>query len=135
MAIAGIGHDLVSVARLERVLQGRHGQKFLERVLTPREREYARERFGEKKTGRWAEFAAGRFAAKEAVVKALGCGIGEGAGFHDLEIMPDGAGRPLCALSDRSERRLGLAPEGYRIHLTITHAGEYASAFAVVELV
>lgn len=135
MSIAGIGHDLVPMDRLERMLRSEIGRRFIERVLTPGEREYAQSRFGDEITGRWVEFTAGRFAAKEAVVKALGCGIGKMVGFHDLEILPDAAGRPVCSLSRRSGLRLGLRPDGYRIHLSITHTEEYASAFAVLEMV
>ena len=81
-----------------------------------------------------AEFVAGRFAAKEAIVKALGCGIGMEVGFQDIEILPDDKGKPEVNLSDEAWTRLGL-PEGrnYNIHLTITHSRDLASAFAVVE--
>src|SRR5690606_40469144 len=85
-----------------------------------------------KRPGRVAEFAAGRFAAKEAVVKALGCGIGVSAGFHDIEILSDRLGKPECWLSDQTKAKLGLA-ETDRILISITHSEASAVAFAIWE--
>lgn len=125
--IIGIGTDLVEISRVRRFLEGASGQRFLERVLTPGERELALER-----RGRLAEFVAGRFAAKEAVVKALGTGIGGVTGFHDVEVLPREGGRPAAVLSEGAMERLGLKP-GTVIHLSITHTAELAAAYAVVE--
>lgn len=101
----------------------------MERVLTAAELQLAAER-----GGKGAEFTAGRFAAKEAVVKALGCGIGRTVGFQDIEILPDRLGKPEVVLTPEAWTRLSL-PKGrdYVIHLTITHSRDLASAFAVVE--
>lgn len=104
------------------------GQSFLRRILTEGELVLAWQR-----TGNAAEFAAGRFAAKEAVVKALGSGIGSSVGFHDIEILPDAYGKPEVALSEGAWERLGLQGGQYKIHITITHSRELASTFAVVE--
>ena len=126
--IIGIGHDLCEVDRVERLLQGTTGGRFAERILAPAERPLAAELTGRRR----AEFVAGRFAAKEAVSKALGCGIGSSAGFHDIVIVRTPTGRPGCELSPRTLQALEL-DEGVRIHVTITHERELASAFAVVE--
>lgn len=125
--IIGIGTDLVEIGRVRRFLEGESGRRFLERVLTPAERELAQER-----RGRLAEFVAGRFAAKEAVVKAFGTGIGGVTGFHDVEVLQQEGGRPAVVLSEGARERLGL-PAGTLIHLSITHTGELAAAYAVVE--
>ena len=126
--IIGIGHDVVEIERLRRILDKREGERFMERVLHVEELEYARA-----KQGRLAEFVAGRFAAKEAVVKALGCGIGAVVGFHDIAIMPDALGKPCCSLSDVAWERLGYRPSDVRVHVSISHERSIASAFATVE--
>jgi len=125
--IRGVGTDLTDVSRIARMLGSRHGERFLARILTPAERQLM-----DKWQGRAAEFAAGRFAAKEAVSKALGSGIGATLSFLDMEIMPDSRGRPLCRLSERARAANGVG-EGDRIHVSISHAGSFAVAFAVWE--
>ena len=125
--ITGLGMDLIEIDRIRRVLEGKSADRFLERVLAPEEREAARG-----KQGRLAEYVAGRFAAKEAVVKALGCGIGELAGFQDVIIASAPNGKPVCRLSEASAAKLGL-PSGLRIHITITHTAAVAAATAVAE--
>ncbi|NMO97382.1 holo-ACP synthase [Paenibacillus lemnae] len=127
--IYGIGHDVLEIKRVNLLLSGTHGQKFMERVLTESERQLAEDR-----SGRKAEFTAGRFAAKEALSKAFGCGIGANIGFLDMEVLPDRLGRPVAAISGAAWSRLGIAdPENYLIHLSISHQSELASAFAVIE--
>jgi holo-[acyl-carrier protein] synthase len=127
--IVGIGLDIVDLRRMEAVLDGRAGERFAARVLTDAERE----RCSALPKRRAAEFAAGRFAAKEAVAKALGCGIGAAVGFRDIEVLPDPAGRPVCRLSAEAWLRLGLAAERYAIHVAITHERNAAAATAIVE--
>ncbi|OWA35144.1 holo-[acyl-carrier-protein] synthase [Saccharibacillus sp. O16] len=127
--IYGIGHDLLEIGRVAKLLDGRQGERFVQRVLTSAELEIARLR-GPKR----AEFVAGRFAAKEAIVKALGTGIGAQIGFEDIEIVPDTLGKPQVTLSQQAWERLKLpGGNGYVIHLSITHQPGMASAFAVVE--
>lgn len=127
--IYGIGHDLLEIARVVKVLDGRQSERFLRRILTPAEIDIARER-----GPRLSEFVSGRFAAKEAVVKALGTGIGAQIGFEDIEILPDALGKPGVTLSEEAWSRLNLPNgNGYLIHLSITHQPGMASAFAVVE--
>lgn len=129
--IYGIGHDVLEIERIIAVMSRGLGNKFARRVLTEQECLLA-----ERRGGKMAEFVAGRFAAKEAVVKAFGCGIGNVVGFQDIEIMPEGMGKPEVTLSEEAWTRLDL-PEGrnYTVHLTITHGRDLASAFAVVERV
>ncbi|WP_136608877.1 holo-ACP synthase [Paenibacillus dokdonensis] len=127
--IHGIGHDVLEIKRLSLLLSGQLGYRFMERVLTEKEREEAR-----KRGGKLTEFVAGRFAAKESISKAFGCGIGSIIGFGDMEILPDSLGRPIAVLSSGAWERLKLPGEAeYIIHLTISHQTELASAFAVIE--
>lgn len=127
--LIGIGHDLTDITRVAKVLEGRAGGRFLKRVLSVGECELAAQYSGE----RLYQFAAGRFAAKEAVVKAFGCGIGNVIGFTDIEILRGSCGKPECGLSEEAWSRLGLSPENVRIHVTITHERTLASAFAIAE--
>lgn len=126
--IKGIGTDLVEIARVKSYMDSASGDRFVSRVLTGGER-----RLMVGRMARAAEFVAGRFAAKEAVVKALGTGIGAVVGFQDIEVLPDGAGAPLAVLSPEALGRLGHGPE-LRLHLSITHTREFASAYAVAEM-
>jgi len=125
--IIGIGTDLLEIDRIRRTLDGPAGARFMEKLLTPSEREQAEER-----KGRLAEFVAGRFAAKEAVSKAFGCGIGRYVTFHDIEVLAEENGRPACIISAASLERLGL-PETVRVHLSITHSETMAAAYAIAE--
>ena len=127
--IIGIGNDLSDIARIASILEGAAGRRFLERVLSTGEQELAEQYAGE----RLNQFIAGRFAAKEAVVKAFGCGIGKVIGFTDIEILRGSCGKPECSLSAAAWERLGLQSEEVRIHVAITHERKLASAFAVAE--
>jgi holo-[acyl-carrier protein] synthase len=126
--IIGVGNDIVELSRIKKLLDRDVGRRFLERVLTEEELAIA-----EGKSARIYEYAAGRFAAKEAVSKALGCGIGEKVGFRDISVVPDELGKPVCRLSRWSLGALGL-PTNTRIHVSISHSHTIVSAFAVVEL-
>lgn len=125
--IIGVGTDIIEIARVKKLMDQPSGERFVERVLTKKERELAWNR-----AGRMHEYVAGRFAAKEAVAKALACGIGKEVGFQDIEVLPDPQGKPECSLSEPSLLRLNLDSSIY-IHLSISHSDVMASAFAVVE--
>lgn len=123
MRIFGIGIDVVEVERIAAAIQ-RHGEPFLAKIFTPAEREYCETR----KTP--ALHYAARFAAKEAVSKALGTGIGKHAGLHDLEIIHDQQGAPKLQLSGAAEafaKDHGITD----IQISLTHAREYAAANAI----
>src|SRR5690554_4226627 len=116
--IKGIGTDLVEIDRIQHIVLSGSSERFITRILTPAERMIADQR-----GGRLYEFVAGRFAAKEAVSKALGCGIGQRLGFQDIEIIADEAGKPICRISKRS---LELAKGGDHtpFHLSIKHSNK-----------
>ncbi|HEY2493852.1 MAG TPA: holo-ACP synthase [Paenibacillus sp.] len=128
--IYGIGHDILEIKRVERLLSGKLSEAFMIKVLTTKECELARNRGANR-----AEFVAGRFAAKEAITKAFGCGIGAIIGFHDIEILPDAWGKPWVQLSEEAWERLDLPGQivDYAIHLSISHQREMASTYAIVE--
>lgn len=126
--IIGIGHDLVELDRIQHILEGLTAERFIAKVLTSAERERAVAR-----GGRRIEYVAGRFAAKEAIVKALGCGIGAAVGFLDIEILPDAFGKPVCHLSEGAWQRLGLSSDEVRLHISITHERSLASAYSIAE--
>ncbi|TJY42432.1 holo-[acyl-carrier-protein] synthase [Cohnella pontilimi] len=128
--IIGIGLDMVELERVARIVeQPTGGARFADRVLTEREKA----RWAALPSRRALEFLAGRFAAKEAVVKALGCGIGAAVGFRDIEILPDAAGKPACVVTDAAWSRLGAAGANHKILVAITHERTMAAATAVVE--
>jgi holo-[acyl-carrier protein] synthase len=127
--IIGIGHDITSLERVGKLLEGRAGSRFMERILTEGEMAIASDMSGT----RLVEFAAGRFAAKEAVSKAFGCGIGNRLSFRDIDICRGELGKPECRLSGGAWERLGLDAAYTNIHVTITHDHSLASAFVIVE--
>ena len=119
--ILGLGIDLIDIARIEGALN--RSPRFLERVYTEAERaEIAK---------KGAQTAAGFFGAKEAVAKALGTGF-RGFAMADISIEPDERGRPTARLSGGALSRME-AMGGRRIHVSVTHAGGFASAVAVLE--
>lgn len=125
MAILGIGTDLVVIERIEAVLS-RHGERFVERVL------HANEMLRFRDSSKPARFLAKRFAAKEAVAKALGTGIAEGVALHDIEVANDALGKPHVLLHGGARlRALKLSAE--HIHLSISDEREHALAYAVLE--
>jgi holo-[acyl-carrier protein] synthase len=111
--ITGIGTDICRISRIEAGLE-RFGVKFLERILTPLERE-----------GMWgARQLARRWAMKEAVAKATGWGIGRKLSFQDIEIVRDDLGRPVCSLKGFDD---------CNVLVSASDDGDYATGFAVIE--
>ena len=119
--IQGVGTDLCSIERIAKAMEN---PRFIERVCTPAERRRLENLCPE----RVRERAAGMFAAKEAVAKALGTGF-SGFGFADVEILADESGKPLVRLHGGADK---LA-NGASIHLSISHDAGLAMAFAVIE--
>lgn len=123
MSVVNVGMDLVECSRIAGLLE-RHPERFLERVLTARERQTAAQ-FRDP-----AAHVAGRFAAKEAILKVLGTGWRGNIAWTDMEIVNDSAGKPeatLTAECARIARDRGIG----RILLSITHTRDYAAATAV----
>ncbi len=123
MRIFGIGIDVVEVERIAAAIE-RHGEPFLVKLFTPNERAYCEV---QKKP---ALHYAARFAAKEAVSKALGTGIGGQAGWLDLEITRDPFGAPKLALQG-SAADFARQNRISEVQISLTHAREYAAANAI----
>ncbi|MDY6942381.1 MAG: holo-ACP synthase [Pseudomonadota bacterium] len=123
--IRGVGTDICSVKRLERDL-ARLGDGLARRILHPDEWEdFAAHRFP-------ARFLAKRFAAKEAVAKALGTGFRHGMGPRHIRIDHDAAGKPIVVLEGPAAHLLARI-EASVVHATISDEKEYAVAFVVIE--
>ena len=121
MKIHGIGNDIIEIERIEKSIQ-RYGQKFLDRIFTKNEQNYCL------KHHRSSRHFAGRFAAKEAVVKALGTGIREGISWLDIEIINDNFGKPCVSFSEK----LQISFPNTQVLLSISHAQLYATAMAML---
>lgn len=121
MSILGIGVDLVDVARIAR-LQEKHGSHFLRRVFTENEIAAC--------AGR-AERLAARFAAKEAVAKAFGTGIGEAMAFAEIEVLNEPSGQPRIRLHGRAAATAAQRRAG-GIMLSLSHTHTHAIAQVIV---
>lgn len=118
-----IGTDIIEISRVRKAAS-RH-QAFYDRVLTRREKEYCLAK------GDPVPSLAGRFAAKEAVLKCLGLGL-RGVSWQDLEIIPDEPGAPRVLFSAALQRV--LAEKGIKtVKVSISHSRDYAMAVAVGE--
>jgi len=123
--IVGMGIDIAEVGRIKGAIE-RHGEVFLRRLFTAKEREYC-ERF----KNRYERYA-GRFAVKEAAMKALGTGWSRGVRWVDIEVVRQKGGRPTVALAGEARKiaeRLGVK----NIALSITHTAEQAYAQVIFE--
>ena len=123
MIIAG-GCDLIEIERIAKALQR---ENFCTRIYTAAELSYA----GSKKNQRKAASLAAVFAAKEAVAKALGVGLGQ-IGWREIEVRHDELGKPFVALSGRA-RALAEEKGVKNIHLSLSHSREYALAMVILE--
>jgi holo-[acyl-carrier protein] synthase len=126
MAILGHGIDLVEISRIAEMIE-RHGEHFLNRCFTPGEQEYCAS-YNEA-----SPHYAGRFAAKEAIVKALGTGFRGQINWTDMEILPDTEGQPVLTLQGHImelARELGIS----HWHVSISHTLEHAMASAIAEV-
>jgi holo-[acyl-carrier protein] synthase len=123
--IAGAGVDLAEVPRIRAAFE-RFGEKFRERIYTPREIAYV-----ERKANRFERYAA-RFAAKEAGMKALGTGWRKGVRWQDFEVANLPSGKPTLVLHGRA-KAIAEAQEIRAITLSITHTAAYGMAFVIFE--
>jgi holo-[acyl-carrier protein] synthase len=123
--ILGTGIDLIEVARIASSFE-KFGERFVNRILLPDEIAYC---LSHKKP---APFLAVRFAAKEAVSKAFGTGIGAELGWQDMEIRRKESGEPFVVLHGRG-RELFASRGAKNLHISLTHTENYAAATAVLE--
>jgi holo-[acyl-carrier protein] synthase len=120
-----MGIDIAEVRRVKAAIE-RHGEAFLRRVYTPRERAYC-EKFKNK-----YERYAGRFAAKEATMKALGTGWSRGVRWVDVEVVRQSGGRPTVSLQGEAAK-VASALGVERVALSITHTAAQAFAQVIFE--
>lgn len=123
MDVLGIGTDITECLRIAQMIE-RHGELFVDRVYTPEEIRYCRQRKQSTQhfTGRWA--------AKEAVLKAIGTGWRRGISWRDIEIQNEPGGKPTISLRGGAREaadRLGIT----EVQISISHCRTYATAFAV----
>ena len=123
MNIIGIGTDIIETPRIAQMIE-RHGELFLLRVFTPYEVEYCSARKAA------TQHYAGRWAAKEAVLKALGTGWSRGITWRDVEVRNEIGGKPHIVLDGGAldvSRRLGIE----QMLISISHCRAYATAYAL----
>ena len=121
--IVGIGLDVAGIARFEKILAGPHGSRFLERCFTEGERSSCQYRVDR------AQAFAARFAAKEALVKALGAP--PGLHWTDMEVVNVRSGAPVMKVTGAAAR--AVKKRRAKIHLAITHDAGIAAATVVLE--
>jgi holo-[acyl-carrier protein] synthase len=124
MSVIGHGIDIVETARIRRLVE-EHGPHFLDRCFTSAEQSYCAAN-----PKRYFEHLAGRFAAKEAVMKVLGTGWRGGIAWTDIEVLKEESGQPKIALSGEClqiSNRLGISDW----HVSISHIETHATASAI----
>lgn len=127
--ILGIGTDIADIRRFEQSIE-KFGDRFLRRIFTQHERDYCEARSGK------AAYYAKRFAAKEAVAKALATETSGSLSWQEVWVENDPSGRPCARLEGEAAERMKLAvPEGYKgkVHLSLSDDYPYAQAYAIVE--
>ena len=115
------GVDIIEIPRIKKTLD-RYGERFLKRIFTPDEIAYCRGR---------SPNLAGRFAAKEATMKALGTGV-RGVGWKDIEVIRAESGAPSVKLHGRAKARADMLQVS-ELSLSISHSREFAVAFVVAQ--
>ena len=121
--IVGIGTDIVDLKRLGKAIE-RNGEAFVKRFCTEREQH---------ESGGRLEYYAGRWAAKEAAAKALGCGMGADCSFTDIEISNDAHGAPQLTCTAAAARELEKKHSKLCWHVSISHERAYAVATVMIE--
>ena len=123
--ILGTGIDIIEVARIAASVE-KFGDRFVNRILLPDEIAYCQLHKNP------APFLAARFAAKEAVSKAFGTGIGVALGWRDMEICRKETGEPFVVLHGKG-KTLFESRGAKQLHISLSHADNYAAAMAILE--
>ena len=123
--ILGMGTDIVEISRIRKLLK-RNSAEFLSRVYTENELKEA----GTKKNS--AEYLAGRWAVKEALSKALGCGIGTDCNWKDISTTNDSKGAPRVHLAGTASKT-AKTKSTRKIHVSISHEKHYACSTVILE--
>jgi holo-[acyl-carrier protein] synthase len=123
--ILGTGIDIIEVTRIHASYE-KFGERFINRILRSTEVAYCLSHRNP------APFLAARFAAKEAISKAFGTGIGQHLGWQDMEVGREDSGKPYVILHDRGLTLLKQRG-GRLVHLSLSHTEHHAAAVAVLE--
>ena len=123
MKLVGIGHDIIDIERIQESIS-KFGDRFFTKLFSQQEIFYCLRKVNP------AMHFAGRFAAKEAIAKALGTGFGESFKWHDIEIINDDLGKPVVFTSEDFQQNF----PNYQISLSISHTDKIASAFAIITI-
>ena len=123
--ILGTGIDIIEVARIAASFE-KFGERFVNRILLPDETAYC---LGHRRP---APFLAARFAAKEAISKAFGTGIGAQLGWQDMEVRRRESGEPFVVLHGKGAE-LFSARGAKKLHISLSHTESYAAATAILE--
>lgn len=119
--VQGVGTDIIEIRRIKEAID-RHGERFIDRIFTAKEKKYCQQY-----QDQVARFA-GRFAAKEAILKALGTGLQPEITWQEIEVINDGQGKPEVHLSPRLKRSFPMA----HLFISISHCDDYATATAIL---
>ena len=120
----GMGIDIVDIPRFRKIISTR-SKRFIDRIFLPSEQKYCGA-----KPNPWIHYA-GRFAAKEAIAKAFGTGIGKELGWLDMEIICSDSKAPVVKLSPRA-KRLGRRRRIKNVLVSISHTHAYTAAVALL---
>jgi len=126
--IIGTGIDIIEISRVRDALS-RSKERLEEILFTETEKEYCRKAANQRVK---AQKCAGRFAAKEAFLKALGSGLRDGIKWTDIEILNDDLGKPYINVKNSAHQRMQDIGAD-RIHVSISHSLEYATAVVILE--
>lgn len=125
MSVIGVGTDIVKVSRIKRLLK-KHGKSFAQRILHKNELQI----FQQRKTSKY--YLAKRFAAKEALAKALGTGIAKGISFEEIEVLNNNDGKPEIILHGKAleiANQLGVK----NLFISLSDEKKYAIAYVILE--
>lgn len=122
--IVGIGTDIVEIKRINKIMNDKR-DSFLKKIFTDKEIEFLEER------NLRPEYIAGRFAAKEAIAKALGTGFREFS-FRDITVLNDKLGKPIAKLNGNA-KKIADRNGNTTLHLSISHGDDAAIAYAILE--
>lgn len=127
MNVIGLGTDIVNINRIKKIYS-KYGNQFLNKILTESEKK------SEKKLSRFKNFStiAKRFAAKEAISKAIGYGFSNGIHFKDIEIYNDESGKPYANLNGKAKTIVNKISKKYNIFLTLSDDKPWAVATALI---
>ncbi len=120
------GVDIIEIERIKNAFE-KQGQAFRNRAFTEKEIAYCES----KKITKYRSYSA-RFAAKEALVKALGTGISKGILLKDIEVLNDTYGKPYVVLNGKAKEHF-IALKGKNISLSLSHCESYAVAYVIIE--